>query len=112
MVKIYDHRSVFFEYSKLFDDIPTEIKILSTPTDLCIFVSQEKSLSRNDITFKNEDQKDFYLFSNDLYNYLRSKKIVRDKKLLVFCIAKDITEISKELEMVLKGKIKLSEMNC
>lgn len=109
---LYDHRSVYFEYSKKLDDIPTTIRILSTPTDLCVFVSQEDGLIHKSTIsdYDNQKENNIYLFSEDLHTFLRNKRITGSKKLLVFCLARDIKEISKELENVLRGDQKLCEI--
>lgn len=108
----YDHRSFYFDYSKVLDDIPTTIRILSTPTDLCVFVSQEDGLIKSTpiSDYENKKRNDIYLFSEDLHSFLKNKKITGDKRLLVFCLARDIKEITKELENVLSGDKKLCEL--
>lgn len=66
-----DHRTVYFDYIKSIYNKPTSFRILSTPTDLCVFVSQNNGRM---------------VFSDEVHAKMSGYKMGRGKKILVFCM--------------------------
>ncbi|ELQ74921.1 hypothetical protein THOM_2167, partial [Trachipleistophora hominis] len=91
-----DHRTVYFDYTKSIYNTPTSFRILSTPTDLCVFVSQSRGRM---------------VFSDEIHEKMSAQRMGRGKKILVFCMLDGenmLRSVEEELYDVLVRNKRLS----